>query len=81
MKETYLNAPVKSCSTCVHCVPDEYLGEEWSECRRWRCSTRAAVFFRNCCGKELREWRAKPPEPPAKQRRSLRQWLYDFLWA
>lgn len=79
MKETYLNAPVKSCHTCVHCVPDKYLGEAWSDCRRWRLLTRFAVHSEDCCGKELKGWKAKPPESPT--RRSLRQWLYDLLWA
>lgn len=78
---TYANSPVKSCSTCVHCVTDRY-GSMFDKCDRFRMNCEFALNDKfaghQTCGTNLREWRPKPPAPP---KRSLRQWLYDLLIA
>ena len=69
---------VRSCFTCAHRAADR-LGEQFDHCRRWQCYCTTAIRFN--CGKDLVDWRRKPPEPVKPPRRSLRRWLYDLLLA
>lgn len=81
MKQTqYLNSPVRTCVTCVHRVPDGYLSdhERFDHCRKYQQYCSVAVMFEDDCGVNRRSWQQKPPPKP---RRSLRQWLYDLIWA
>ena len=75
--ETYLNAPVKNCTTCAHYKSD-VMSHQYDLCLRFGaqyCST--CVSCSHLCGTELREWRPRPPKPKPM---SVRQWLYDVLW-
>lgn len=75
---TQLNSPVKCCRTCVHCRIDYLFPTDvlFDKCDRF--SGFCSEATRGECGRQLSEWRQKPPKPP---RRSLRQWLYDLFWA
>ena len=72
----YLNAPVKSCHTCIHNAEDP-LGEQFGFCRRHQIFS--SVAMNHLC--HLENWHSKPPKPPTPPRRSLRQWLYGLLLA
>lgn len=73
----HANSPVRSCRTCVHCVPDN-LRPRFDHCSRFvgYCSVETKFDF--ACGRDLKEWR---PIPPPKPRRSLRQWFVDTFTA
>lgn len=77
----YHNAPLRNCTTCAHWAKSSN-GEVFDKCRRFQTYTAFALHDtwkgESTCGGELREWRPKPPPRP---RRSLRQWLYDLLFA
>jgi hypothetical protein len=78
LRETF-REPVKNCMTCAHSMPSKSdLGESFRYCSRFQgyCS-----IVKTDCGADLREWRARPPEPPKPRRRSLRRWLYDLFWS
>lgn len=74
---TYLNSPARSCNTCIHRRASD-TGEAFDHCRRFKQYCAHAISWQDYCGKDLKEWRPKPPTPP---RRSLRQWLADLLWS
>lgn len=73
-KEEYANSPVRNCRTCVH-VHTDTGGPFYDYCNKHRLYCKTAVHFDIARGLGLQCWKAKPP------RRSLRQWLYDLLWA
>lgn len=84
MKNTYLNArpQVRNCGNCAHKINDPLGARFWccakaglycDVVRRSRCEDTASKCDANFSG-----WMPIPPKPP---RRSLRQFLYDTLWA
>lgn len=74
-REIPYNSPVKSCRTCAHCIRDFTFGTDFDHCGRFKhyCST--SIAMDHLCGRELSEWKAKPP------RRGLFRWLYDLFFA
>lgn len=73
MTETHLNAPVKNCGTCAHHAPSNQHAT-FNKCAKY--GYQYANFAIHSC--QARFWQQRPPIPP---RRSLRQWLYDTLFA
>lgn len=81
MTDTYLNSTPRSCENCRFRE-----GEEWHP-GGWMCK-RSGIYCTHTmvdnryegiwCDRNLKGWAPIPPKPPA---RSLRQWLYDLLWA
>lgn len=81
IKELPLNARVRNCRNCAHCLRDGNL--LWRNGLFDRCA-KTGNYCRNemdpeiqlvtRCGIPLRLWQPKPP------RRSLRRWLMDRLW-
>lgn len=81
--ETYLNSTPKGCQTCRFKV------NAWGENRPlfWHCGKTGGycTTMRGLsaqpgaeCDNDFSGWAPIPPKPP---RRSLRQWIYDLLWA
>lgn len=77
MQTTYLNTPIKNCTTCAHFrLAENHTGssrEQFGYCVRF--GGFASVARKYDCGRDLAEWRQAPPSPPASEPRGLFAWV------